>query len=195
VRRFVFKPRWILGHLFVVAAAYTCIRLADWQLSRAHITEALQNWGYALQWPLFSVFFLIGWWRMLKLESIRLDEIEAEEAAALAGGTAPDGPASGATASNGAVLGAAASESAGSQVSNGTADDAPISKAEARRRARQRPPLTAPILPPASQPPHPGAVPAAMGPTDPEDEQLAAYNRMLAKLASQDAARDEARRR
>jgi DNA-binding transcriptional regulator of glucitol operon len=134
VRRFVFKPQWILGHILVVAAAFTCIRLADWQLARAHVTEALQNWGYALQWPLFSAFFLIGWWRMLRLESIRLDELEVEEAEeAQADQADPNGP------------------------------------AEAVR---------------------PGSRPA-----DAEDQQLAAYNRMLAKLAAQDAARDEAGRR
>jgi hypothetical protein len=132
VRRFVFKPRWILGHLLVVAAALTCIRLADWQLSRAHITEALQNWGYAFQWPLFSVFFLIGWWRMLRLESIRLDELEA--ARAQDGPDCPDGP-----------------------------DEAAV---------------PAPVA----------DIPR--GPAEPEDEQLAAYNRMLAALAARDEARD-----
>jgi hypothetical protein len=181
VRRFVFKPRWILGHLMVVAAALTCIRLADWQLSRAHVTEALQNWGYAFQWPLFSVFFLIGWWRMLRLESIRLDEMEAAENGS----------------DDAAVSNAADDGTAG-------AADAPVSRAEVRRQARERPPLTAPILAPASQAP-PTTVSKQTEPTDgvrtgsgladPEDEQLAAYNRMLAKLASQDAARDEAGRR
>lgn len=168
VRRFVFKPRWILGHFLVVAAALTCIRLADWQLSRAHITEALQNWGYAFQWPLFSIFFLVGWWRMLRLESIRLDELEAAENDTTAGG------------------------SDGAPVSEPTDDHVPISKAEARRRARERPPLTAPILTPASQPPHDSDRAQSTEPAGAEDEQLAAYNRMLAKLASQDAARDEA---
>jgi DNA-binding transcriptional regulator of glucitol operon len=173
VRRFVFQPRWILGHFLVVAAALTCIRLADWQLSRAHITEAMQNWGYAFQWPLFSVFSLIGWWRMLRLESIRLDEQEAAEAAE-------------------------SSESSESfEAAEGPDSEAPISKAEARRRARVRPPLTAPILPGASRPQRadPGRETEPAGPEDPEDEQLAAYNRMLARLASQDAARDEAGRR
>jgi hypothetical protein len=74
VRRFVFKPKWVLGHLLVVAAALTCLRLGDWQWTRALSTESVQNWGYAFQWPLFSVCFLVGWWRMLMLESRRLDE-------------------------------------------------------------------------------------------------------------------------
>jgi hypothetical protein len=148
VRRFVFKPRWILGHLLVVAAACACIRLADWQLSRAHITEALQNWGYAFQWPLFSVFFLIGWWRMLRLESIRLDELEAADAEAQDGAPAPH-PSTGAH-----------------QASPTGADAAPAPTGAARE-----PEVTF------------------------EDERHAAYNRMLAKLAEHDAARDEAGRR
>ncbi|MDQ2710094.1 MAG: hypothetical protein M3Z25_21835 [Actinomycetota bacterium] len=74
MRRFVFQPRWILGHLLVLAAAVACGWLGDWQWGRAHVTGAAQNWGYAFQWPLFAACFLIGWWRMLRLESLRLDE-------------------------------------------------------------------------------------------------------------------------
>ncbi len=77
MRRFVFTPRWMLGHLFIVLAVIACVRLGDWQLDRAHVTEALQNWGYAFQWPLFALFFGVGWWRMLRLESNRLDDLEA----------------------------------------------------------------------------------------------------------------------
>lgn len=76
MRRFVFTPRWILGHLFVLAAAYTCLRLGGWQLGKAHLTAAALNWGYAFQWPLFAICFLVGWWRMLLLESRRLDDLE-----------------------------------------------------------------------------------------------------------------------
>lgn len=100
VRRFVFQPRWVLGHLLVLAAALSCLLLADWQWTRAYQTEALQNWGYALQWPLFSVFFLIGWWRMLRLEARRLEDERrgastsatepALDAPVLAPPTAPD---------------------------------------------------------------------------------------------------------
>lgn len=74
----MFKPRWIVGHLLVLAAAYTCLRLGGWQLGKAHLTAAALNWGYAFQWPLFAVCFLIGWWRMLLLESRRLDDLERD---------------------------------------------------------------------------------------------------------------------
>ena len=74
----MFKPRWIVGHVFVLGAAYACLRLGGWQLGKAHLTAAALNWGYAFQWPLFAVCFLIGWWRMLLLESRRLDDLERE---------------------------------------------------------------------------------------------------------------------
>jgi DNA-binding transcriptional regulator of glucitol operon len=77
VRRFVFAPRWVFGHVLVVVAVASCLLLAQWQWGRAEITHSLQNMAYALQWPLFAVFFAVMWWRMLRLESQRLDE-EAE---------------------------------------------------------------------------------------------------------------------
>ncbi|MDT7681279.1 MAG: hypothetical protein QOG57_1589 [Pseudonocardiales bacterium] len=77
MRRFVFAPRWVFGHVLVVVAVASCLLLAQWQWGRAEITHSLQNMAYALQWPLFAVFFAVMWWRMLRLESQRLDE-EAE---------------------------------------------------------------------------------------------------------------------
>jgi DNA-binding transcriptional regulator of glucitol operon len=74
VRRFVFTPRWVLGHALVVAAAVCCVLLGRWQLGRAEITHSMQNMAYALQWPLFAVFFVLMWVQMLRLESRRLDE-------------------------------------------------------------------------------------------------------------------------
>jgi DNA-binding transcriptional regulator of glucitol operon len=74
VRRFVFTPRWVLGHTLVVAAVVCCVLLGRWQLGRAEITHSMQNMAYALQWPLFAVFFALMWVRMLRLESRRLDE-------------------------------------------------------------------------------------------------------------------------
>jgi DNA-binding transcriptional regulator of glucitol operon len=139
VRRFVFKPRWILGHLLVLAAAYTCLRLGGWQLGRAHVTESAQNWGYAFQWPLFAVCFLIGWWRMLRLESIRLDEQQADQ-------------------------GDVAASTVDTPVLTSPAFDPPAGSAPAGSELE-------PVL-------------------SREDAEHAAYNRMLAALAAQDAARD-----
>jgi len=78
VRRFVFAPRWVFGHVLVLVTVVSCLLLADWQWGRAEITHSLQNMAYAAQWPLFAVFFAVMWWRMMRLESQRLDEEAAE---------------------------------------------------------------------------------------------------------------------
>ncbi len=139
MRRFVFQPKWVFGHLMAVAAAITCLWLGDWQWTRALTTAEAQNWGYALQWPLFSVCFLVGWWRMLRLESRRLDELDE-----------------------------------GSAATPAPAVDAP---------------LLAPPATPAAAVPLVSDRPAGAD----EDEQHAAYNRMLAALAAQDAAQQDSR--
>ena len=65
--RFALKPGWILLHLLAVALAVTMILLGRWQL---HVSESkhfsLQNFGYAIQWWVFSAFVLAFWWRILR---------------------------------------------------------------------------------------------------------------------------------
>jgi DNA-binding transcriptional regulator of glucitol operon len=124
MRRFVFAPRWVAGHVVIVVAVLSCMLLARWQWHVSQHTHSLQNLAYALQWPLFGVFFAVMWWRMLRLESLRLDEADSD------------------------------------------------------------PPVLAPLL---SPPPAPRAAEPAEG--DADDEELAAYNRMLAELAARDRAR------
>jgi DNA-binding transcriptional regulator of glucitol operon len=46
----------------------TCILLGRWQLGRADESGNLQNWAYAIQWPVFAIFFGLLWWRMLRME-------------------------------------------------------------------------------------------------------------------------------
>lgn len=45
-----------------------CVLLGRWQLGRADESGSLQNWAYAIQWPLFAIFFGLLWWRMLRME-------------------------------------------------------------------------------------------------------------------------------
>jgi hypothetical protein len=176
VRRFVFAPRWVLGHVVVLIAAGTCLLLSNWQWDVSHVTHSLQNMAYALQWPLFAVFFLVAWWRMLVLESRRLDEEQDEPGD-------PAGPEHGADDSG--------------QVPAG------VGSAQPKRcgvRRRSKPPVDRPLL----YPPVPSAVAAQSAasaehaPSDQhapddgdgadgaEDAALAAYNRMLAELALRD---------
>jgi DNA-binding transcriptional regulator of glucitol operon len=60
--RFVWQPRWLAGHVLVLAAAVSMVLLGRWQLTvseRKHFS--LQNFGYALQWWTFSLF-AVGFW-------------------------------------------------------------------------------------------------------------------------------------
>jgi DNA-binding transcriptional regulator of glucitol operon len=72
--RFALRPGWLLWHLFTVAAATAMILLGRWQL---HVSESkgfdLQNFGYSIQWWLFSAFGLFLWWRVLRDAARRRD--------------------------------------------------------------------------------------------------------------------------
>src|SRR5919197_2766588 len=65
--RFALKPGWLLLHLFAVALVVTMIMLGRWQL---HVSESkhfsLQNFGYSIQWWVFSAFVLVFWWRIVR---------------------------------------------------------------------------------------------------------------------------------
>lgn len=59
VRRYL-SWRWCLAHLVLVAAVLVMLRLGQWQWDRANSSSGgLQNYAYALQWPLFAVFAVV----------------------------------------------------------------------------------------------------------------------------------------
>ncbi|MBA2554266.1 MAG: metalloprotease [Geodermatophilaceae bacterium] len=69
MRRILLSPAWLVGHLFVLAAFATCLWLGWWQLARFESeTGGVQNAGYALQWPVFGLFALFFWARVVKAE-------------------------------------------------------------------------------------------------------------------------------
>jgi DNA-binding transcriptional regulator of glucitol operon len=81
--RFVLRPGWLLLHVFTVAAVITMILLGRWQL---HVSERkhfdIQNFGYTIQWWLFSAFTCFFWWRIVRDAARRrsgLAEPEAEQ--------------------------------------------------------------------------------------------------------------------
>ncbi|MDT7562664.1 MAG: hypothetical protein QOG76_1288 [Pseudonocardiales bacterium] len=168
MRRFVFAPRWVFGHVLVVVAVASCLLLAQWQWGRAEITHSLQNMAYALQWPLFAVFFAVMWWRMLRLESQRLDE-EAEF------GPEFEEVGSGAVEPGAVESGAAESDAAGPGAPVGSPS---VSEQSAQSRAEQ-----------------PVRIPEQPADDLDDDPELAAYNRMLAELAVRDRAAEAARGR
>lgn len=74
-RRFL-RPPWLVGHLVVLIAVLTCLRLGWWQWERAHeMTGSGRNLGYALLWPVFGAAFIYMWFRMLHLELVKDAEV------------------------------------------------------------------------------------------------------------------------
>lgn len=74
--------RWWLGHLLVVTCCLAFVWLGRWQWDRAQSpTGSWQNFGYALQWPLFAVMLVAAWARFLWLEQHRA--VEPDLAASL----------------------------------------------------------------------------------------------------------------
>jgi DNA-binding transcriptional regulator of glucitol operon len=69
VRRFGFalRPGWLLLHVFSASLIITMVLLGRWQL---HVSEAkhfsLQNFGYTIQWWLFSAFTAALWLRIVR---------------------------------------------------------------------------------------------------------------------------------
>ncbi len=64
---FAGTPRWLAGHLVVLAAAMTMVLLGRWQLTVSERKGfSLQNFGYALQWWAFSIFALVLWAKILR---------------------------------------------------------------------------------------------------------------------------------
>jgi DNA-binding transcriptional regulator of glucitol operon len=69
VRRVLLSPKWLVGHVLAVAVALTCLALGWWQWDRWHsVGGTMQNLGYALQWPMFAIFALVAWGRIVYLE-------------------------------------------------------------------------------------------------------------------------------
>ena len=77
--RFALRPGWLVWHLFTVAAVTTMILLGRWQL---RVSESkgfsLQNFGYSIQWWLFSAFGLFLWWRVVR-DAARRQAAPAED--------------------------------------------------------------------------------------------------------------------
>lgn len=70
--RFALSRRWWLGHVLVVLCCGLFLALGRWQWDRSQSpTGGWQNFGYALQWPLFAVMLLVAWVRFLWLERHR----------------------------------------------------------------------------------------------------------------------------
>jgi DNA-binding transcriptional regulator of glucitol operon len=99
--RKLFTFKWVLLHVLFLVAFGVCVRLGWWQWDRAKShSGTMQNFGYALQWPLFAGFVVLLWWRAVHdvLHPKPADEETVEQPTTqLAGSVAPAAAAASAT--------------------------------------------------------------------------------------------------
>ncbi|MBV9097844.1 MAG: hypothetical protein JO079_07290 [Frankiaceae bacterium] len=82
MRRFL-TWRWCLAHLLLLVAVLVMLRLGQWQWDRANSsTGGLQNYAYALQWPLFALFAVVVYVKTMR-EDGRRDGVTVSRTAAL----------------------------------------------------------------------------------------------------------------
>ncbi|HVV74757.1 MAG TPA: hypothetical protein VHC43_01880 [Mycobacteriales bacterium] len=78
MRRILLSPKWLVGHLFVLAAVLVMLRLGLWQWHRSQShSGGIQNYAYAFQWPCFAVFAIVLWVKTIRLELADPEEREA----------------------------------------------------------------------------------------------------------------------
>lgn len=71
MRRFL-TWRWCVAHLVLIAAVLVMLRLGQWQWDRANSRSGgLQNYAYALQWPLFAVFAIVVYVKTMREDGPR----------------------------------------------------------------------------------------------------------------------------
>jgi DNA-binding transcriptional regulator of glucitol operon len=63
VRRF-FTLGWLGLHAVAIVLATTFLGFGWWQLQRAEDGN-MRSWGYTFEWPLFAVFVIVMWVKMM----------------------------------------------------------------------------------------------------------------------------------
>jgi DNA-binding transcriptional regulator of glucitol operon len=71
VRRF-FTPGWLGLHLIAIVLIGVFLLAGWWQLTRAQGGN-LQSWAYVIEWPMFAIFVVAMWVRMVR------DELRGEK--------------------------------------------------------------------------------------------------------------------
>lgn len=69
--RHFLSPRWLALHLLAVVAFAGCQGMAWWQLTRAQGGNVL-SWGYTFEWPVFGVFAVAFWIKLVRDERRKL---------------------------------------------------------------------------------------------------------------------------
>lgn len=76
--RHFLSPRWLALHLLAVVGFVGCQAMAWWQLTRAEGGNAL-SWGYTFEWPVFGVFAVAFWIKLIRDERRKLGLAEPVE--------------------------------------------------------------------------------------------------------------------
>jgi hypothetical protein len=88
VRRF-FTPGWIGLHFVAIVLIAAFLLAGYWQLGRAQGGN-LQSWAYVIEWPMFAIFVVVMWVRMVRDELRgKPDEETGDDAATPAPAMAP----------------------------------------------------------------------------------------------------------
>jgi DNA-binding transcriptional regulator of glucitol operon len=78
VRRF-FTPAWLGLHALAVALFGAFLGFGWWQFERAREGND-RSWGYVFEWPLFAVFVIVMWIKMIR-DELNDDKEPAQEEA------------------------------------------------------------------------------------------------------------------
>ncbi|MFL6053505.1 MAG: hypothetical protein ACJ72W_11390 [Actinoallomurus sp.] len=62
-----FRPGWLGLHLIAILLIGVFVLAGWWQLARAQGGN-LQSWAYVIEWPMFAIFVVAMWVRMVRDE-------------------------------------------------------------------------------------------------------------------------------
>ncbi|HWC34473.1 MAG TPA: transcriptional regulator [Mycobacteriales bacterium] len=80
MKRILLSPKWLAGHLLVIAAVLVMLRLGLWQWHRSQSSSGgIQNYAYAFQWPCFAVFAIVLWVKTIRIELADTDDDASPE--------------------------------------------------------------------------------------------------------------------
>jgi DNA-binding transcriptional regulator of glucitol operon len=86
VRRF-FTLGWLGLHALAIVLVTVFLGFGWWQLQRAEAGN-MRSWGYTFEWPMFAIFVIVMWVKMM-YDEVHEDGKEAEEAARTAAAPRP----------------------------------------------------------------------------------------------------------
>ena len=73
VREKWFSKRSLLWHLLLIIIVPGCLTAGWWQVHRA-MQGNLLSYGYSVEWPVFAIVAVIGWWQLIQEDP---SEVEA----------------------------------------------------------------------------------------------------------------------